>query len=104
MLRIPGTGLSGSVAGINPTVTQYSAGSNYKFTGESYSYAACTSGFEYEMFTADGMISPGQIAYYDPYGAVPIRGYKYFTYGGGNQIYQILPSTGEIGYGTGDFC
>jgi hypothetical protein len=56
------------------------------------------------MYTADGMISPGQIAYYDQYGAVPIRGYKYFTYGGGNEVYDINPATGEIGYGTGFFC
>jgi hypothetical protein len=56
------------------------------------------------MYTADGMISPGQIAYTDQYGANPITGYKYFTYGGGNEIYQINQFTGEIGYGTGDFC
>ena len=104
LIRIAGTGLSGSISGLTPTVTQYSAGSNFKFTNLSYSYAACTSGTELEMFTADGMISPGQIAYYDQYGAVAIKGYKYFTYGGGNEIYQINQSTGEIGYGTGDFC
>ena len=104
LLRIPGTGLSGSVSGLNPTITQYSAGSNYHFTGDNYAGAACVSYIEYEMFTADGMISPGQIAYYDQYGAVAIRGYKYFTYGGGNEVYDINPATGEIGYGTGFFC
>jgi hypothetical protein len=104
LLKIAGTGLSGSVSGLNPTITQYSAGSNYRFTNLSYSYDVCTSGTELEMFTADGMISPGQIAYYDQYGAVAITGYKYFTYGGGNEIYLINQSTGEIGYGTGDFC
>ena len=104
LTRIAGTGLSGSVGGLNPTITQYSAGSNFKFTNLSYSYAVCSSGTEIEMFTADGMISPGEIAYYDQYGQNPITGYKYFTYGGGNEIYQINQSTGEIGYGTGDFC
>ena len=104
LIRIAGTGLSGSISGLNPPITQYSAGSNFKFTNLSYSYAACSAGTEIEMFTADGMISPGQIAYYDQYGAVAITGYKYFTYGGGNEIYQINQSTGEIGYGTGDFC
>ena len=103
LIRIAGTGLSGSVSGLNPTITQYSAG-NYRFTGDNYEGSACYSAIEIEMYTADGMISPGQIAYYDQYGAVPIRGYKYFTYGGGNEVYQILPSTGEIGYGTGFFC
>ena len=104
LLKIAGTGLSGSVSGLNPTITQYSAGSNYRFTNLSYSYDVCTSGTDIEIFTMDGMISPGQIAYYDQYGAVAITGYKYFTYGGGNEIYQINQSTGEIGYGTGDFC
>ena len=104
LIRIAGTGLSGSISGLNPTITQYSAGSNYRFTNLSYSYAVCSAGSEIEMFTADGMISPGQIAYYDQYGAVAITGYKYFTYGGGNEIYLINQSTGEIGYGTGDFC
>ena len=103
LIRIAGTGLSGSVSGINPTVTQYSAG-NYRFTGDNYEGSACYSAIEIEMYTADGMISPGQIAYYDQYGAVPIRGYKYFTYGGGNEVYVINPATGEIGYGTGFFC
>ena len=104
MVRISGTGLSGSIGGINTPVTQYSAGSNYHFTSETYAGAACGSPFEIEIFTMDGMISPGQIAYYDQYGAVPIRGYKYFTYGGGNEVYVINPATGEIGYGTGFFC
>ena len=49
------------------------------------------------------MISPGQIAYYDQYGAVAIKGYRYFTYGGGNEVYDINFITGEIGYGTGFF-
>ena len=103
LIRIAGTGLSGSVSGLNPTITQYSAG-NYRFTGDNYEGSACYSAIEIEMYTADGMISPGQIAYYDQYGAVPIRGYEYFTYGGGNEVYVINPATGEIGYGTGFFC
>ena len=103
LLRIAGTGLSGSVGGITPTVTKYTAGI-HTFTGASYSFSVCTSPISFDMYTADGMISPGQIAYYDQYGITPITGYRYFTYGGGNEIYQIDQFTGEIGYGTGDFC
>ena len=95
--------MSGSVGGINPPVTQYSAGI-HTFTGASDSRAVCTSPFDFDMYTTDGMISPGQIAYYDQYAITPITGYRYFTYGGGNEIYQIDRITGEIGYGTGDFC
>jgi hypothetical protein len=103
LLRIAGTGLSGSVGGLTPTVTQYSAGI-HTFTGASDSRAVCTSPIQFDMYTADGMITLGQIAYYDQYGNSPITGFKYFTYGGGNEIYQINQFTGEIGYGTGDFC
>jgi len=103
LLRIPGTGLSGSVSGIAPPVTQYFVQSMH-FTSDNYQGSACGSPIEYDMYTADGLESAGQIAYYDQYGAVPIRGYKYFTYGGGNEVYDINPATGEIGYGTGFFC
>ena len=103
LIRIAGTGLSGSVSGINPPVTQYFVSSQH-FTSLNYEGAACGSPTEIDMYTADGMITQGQIAYYDQYGAVAIRGYRYFTYGGGNEVYQINSSTGEIGYGTGFFC
>jgi hypothetical protein len=103
LIRIAGTGLSGSVSGLNPTVTKYDAGSQH-FTSETYQGAACGSPFEIVMYTADGMISPGQIAYYDQYAITPITGYRYFTYGGGNEVYDINFITGEIGYGTGFFC
>ena len=103
LIRIAGTGLSGSVSGIIAPVTQYSAGYQH-FTGETYQGAACGSPFEFDMHTADGLISPGQIAYYDQYGITPITGYRYFTYGGGNEVYDINFITGEIGYGTGFFC
>jgi hypothetical protein len=103
LLQISGTGLSGSVSGLSPSVSQYSAG-NYKFVSSNNPFDVCYSPFEFEMFTLDGMISPNQIAYYDQYGAVAIKGYKYFTYGGGNEIYEMNPATGEILYGTGNFC
>jgi len=103
LIRIAGTGLSGSVGGINPPVTKYSAGIQ-KFTGASDSRAVCTSPIQFDMYTSDGMPTQGLIAYYDQYGTSPITGYKYFTYGGGNEIIQINQFTGEIGYGTGDFC
>jgi hypothetical protein len=103
LIRIAGTGLSGSVSGIITPVTQYFANSQH-FTSETYQGAACGSPFQIDMYTADGMISPGQIAYYDQYGITPITGYRYFTYGGGNEVYDINYITGQIGYGTGFFC
>jgi len=103
LVRIAGTGLSGSVSGIIYPITQFSAGSQH-FTGETYQGAACGSPFQIVMYTADGMITQGQIAYYDQYAITPITGYRYFTYGGGNEVYDINSSTGQIGFGTGFFC
>ena len=103
LIRIAGTGLSGSIGGINPPVTKYTAGIQ-TFTGASDSRAVCTSPIQFDMYTSTGMTTQGLIAYYDQYGITPITGYKYFTYGGGNEIIQIDQFTGEIGYGTGDFC
>jgi len=103
LVRIAGTGQSGSIAGLNPPVTQYFVNTQH-FTGETYQGAACGSPFEIDIYTADGMITQGQIAYYDQYGITPITGYRYFTYGGGNEVYDINFITGEIGYGTGFFC
>ena len=103
LLRIAGSGQSGSIAGLNPPVTQYFVNTQ-KFTGATDYTVACSSVNEIDMYTADGMITPGQIAYYDEYGAVAIKGYRYFTYGGGNEVYEINRFTGEIGYGVGYFC
>ena len=103
LLRIVGTGLSGSVGGLHPTPTQFYAG-NFTFTPSSNSSYVCSSAISYDVYTVDGMITPGQIAYYDRYGVSPITGFYYFTYGGGNEIYEINRTTGEIGYGSGYFC
>jgi hypothetical protein len=103
LIRIAGTGLSGSVGGINPTPSTFYAG-NFTFTPSSNASYVCTSPIAFDMFTIDGMITPGQIAYYDRYAQSPITGFYYFTYGGGNEIYEINRVTGEIGYGTGIFC
>ena len=103
LVRIGGTGLSGSVAGLNPIVTKFSAGYHSFTNSFSYIYA-CSSPISFDVHTSDGLMTQGEIAYYDQYGNSPITGYRYFTYGGGNEVYEINPSTGEIGYGTGYFC
>jgi len=103
LVRIAGTGQSGSIAGLNIPVTKYFV-NTYKFTGATDYTAACSSPFVIDMYTADGLITQGQIAYYDQYAITPITGYRYFTYGGGNEVYEINRFTGEIGYGQGYFC
>jgi hypothetical protein len=93
LIRIAGTGLSGSVGGLNPTITQYSAGTYSFINGAARD--ACDSLTEIEIFTANGNLTSGQVAYYDQYGVDPIIGYTFFT--AGLAIYPINSSTGVIG-------
>jgi hypothetical protein len=105
LIRIAGTGLSGSVEGINPEITQYSAGLQ-RFSNGFAPNAVCFNADEFDMYTSNGLVTQGEIAYFDQYGNSPITEYNYFTYlgFGGNEIYEINRFTGEIGYGTGVFC
>ncbi|CAB4215647.1 hypothetical protein UFOVP1475_37 [uncultured Caudovirales phage] len=89
---LEGTGLSGSVGGIGGVITQYSAGT-WHFTSAG-AQAACSSPIQIEIFTANGMKTTGQVAYYDQYGITPITGYTYFTTGG--PIYKINSTTGVL--------
>ena len=103
LLRMAGTGLSGSVDGFRPTPTQFYAG-NLIFTPSSYPYYVCTSPISYDVYTISGTLTQGEILYYDRYGTSPITGYYYFSAGYGSEITEVDRTTGEIGYGSGNFC
>jgi hypothetical protein len=92
LLQISGTGLSGSIQGLEPEITQYSAG--YWYFTSAGALSACDSSNEIEIFTANGSTTTGQVAYYDQYGAIPVTGYTYFTTGG--PIKKINSSTGVL--------
>ena len=92
LVRIAGTGLSGSVGGITAPITQYSAGT-WLFTSAG-ALSACSSPFDFVVYTANGLLTSGQVAYYDQYGITPITGYTFFS--NGNLIYAINSSTGVI--------
>jgi hypothetical protein len=96
LLRISGTGLSGSVGGIVYPITQYSAGT-WQFTSLG-ARAACSSATRIQIFTADGSLTTGQIAYRDQYGQTPLTGYTYFS--NGTIIYKINSSTGVLEAGV----
>ena len=92
LVRIAGTGLSGSVGGITAPITQYSAGT-WNFTSAG-ALSACSSPFDFVVYTANGLLTSGQVAYYDQYGITPITGYTFFS--NGTLIYAINSSTGVI--------
>jgi hypothetical protein len=109
LVKIAGTGLSGSVSGINPSPTHFSIGT-YKVSYVASASLVCgnfTEAAFYQLYTDDGTFATGKIAYTDQYGNNPVIGFDWMVFntgGGGNEIYSLNPSTGEIGYGTGFFC
>jgi hypothetical protein len=110
LIRIAGTGLSGSVAGLDPSQTQFSIGT-YKVSYVSSASEVCDNYSEvgfYQLYTSTGTLQTGLIAYTDPYGANPVIGFSWMVYGtggsGGQEVYSLNSTTGEIGYGTGYFC
>jgi len=109
LIRIAGTGLSGSVSGINPVPTKFSIGT-YKVSYVTSAALVCgnfdASAF-YQLYTETGTFQTGLIAYTDPYGNNPVIGFTYLVRGvgaEGEEVYTLNSSTGEIGYGTGFFC
>ena len=102
LLRIPGTGLSGSVGGLSPTITQYQVGylkSSTKPAGpdtcNAYSYPP--------FYTSTGTIQTGLTVYVDPYGNNILTGYGSFV-DLANEVWDLDKVTGQIGYGSGYFC
>ena len=103
LLYVTGTGLSGSVEGLNPAITKYYAG-EIRY-GYSYSAAdTCGSPARIQTYTDTGYISSGLIAYSDQYGNSPILGLNFILDPYSLEVYSLNSSTGEIGYGTGYFC
>jgi len=106
---LQGTGLSGSVSGINPVETKFSIGT-YKLSNAANAPSVCqdfSTAVYYQLYTDTGTFQSGLIAYTDPYGNNPAIGYSFMvegTGGSGKEVYSMNSSTAEIGYGSGFFC
>ena len=103
LLRIEGTGLSGSIAGLNPTESTFYAGTVQLANG-SRPDLPCTSATSFDVYTTTGTLTQGLIMYYDRYASSPVLGYYSFVAGPGMETTELNRFTGEIGYGTGYFC
>lgn len=104
LTRIAGTGLSGSVGGINPTETTFYAG-QLTFSPSSNPIYVCSSPITFDVYTIDGTLTQGNILYYDRYGQSPVTGFYNFTAGyPGAETTEVNRINGMIGYGTGYFC
>lgn len=102
LLYVNGTGLSGSVGGINPQPTYYLVG-NLKVGIKAGSSETCLSSTFFDIYTSTGTIQTGLIAYTDEYGTTPLTGYGSLV----NidlEAWDVNKITGEIGYGSGFFC
>ena len=102
MLRIAGTGLSGSVAGLTPIITQYQVG-YLRISNRPAGSETCSSYTTSPFYTANGTVTTGLIAYFDPYGNTPITGFTSFL-DLSLQAWEINSSTGQIGLSSGYFC
>jgi hypothetical protein len=103
LVKITGTGLSGSVGGINPSVNTFYAG-QLTFSPSSRPDYVCSSPIVYDVYTVSGTLTQGEILYYDRYAQSPITGFYNFVAGPGQEITEVNRITGEIGYGSGFFC
>lgn len=104
LVYVAGTGLSGSVGGINPPPSGYYFAGTGNFTFSNNPSDACSATTQFDIYTSTGTITNGVIAYNSQYGTTPITGYRYFSLGPGYEVYSINSITGEIQYGEGIFC
>jgi len=102
LLRIPGTGLSGSVGGLTPTITQYQVG-YLRISNRPAGSETCSSFTTLPFYTSNGTVTTGLIAYFDPYGNTPITGFSSFL-DLSLQAWEISSTTGQIGFSSGYFC
>jgi hypothetical protein len=103
LIRIAGTGLSGSVSGINPPEVTFFAGS-CKFSAQSNPIYVCSSPITIDVYTIDGTLTQGNIMFYDRYAQSRITGFKNFLPGPGVNITGVDSITGEIETATFFSC
>ena len=96
LLQVAGTGVSGSVAGLNPTQQVFFAG-QYGMAISSNPRTVCQLGFDYSnVYTIDGTINFGNVLYIDSDGTIPFTGYRTLYDLNTCQLYGIDPSTAVL--------
>jgi hypothetical protein len=103
LIRIAGTGLSGSIEGINPVINAYYVG-NVKLSNQSNPQSACGLYDNYDVYTISGQILQGEVLYYDQYGQNVVSNYIKVVDPLTLEVYPIQGASGIIGAGTGFFC
>jgi hypothetical protein len=101
LIRIAGTGLSGSIQGLNPIVNAFYAG-NAILSNFSNAQSACGSSEFFDVYTLTGQILQGQTLYYDQYGQNIVTNYIFIVDPITLRIYPI--NNGVIGEVTEFTC
>jgi hypothetical protein len=105
LLQIAGTGVSGSVAGLNPTQQVFFAG-NYPMSIGTDVTDLCDNTFRYDtvpIYTSTGNVEFGQVLYADSSGTIPYTGYRLVYLTDFCTVLTIDASTAQIN-GFGGTC
>jgi len=105
LLQVAGTGVSGSVAGINPVQQVFFAG-NYPMSIGSDVTDLCDNTFRYEsvpIYTSTGNIEFGEVLYANAGGTIPYTGYRLVYLTDFCQVLTIDASTARVN-GFGGTC
>ena len=104
LLRIAGTGQSGSVSGLNPGVVAYQLPGQYAISGYSGTPSyACTNPANNTIFSSTGVLEDSAVLYFDAYGTLPLTGYSWIVDYNTCEVFAINPST-AIASDTGNTC
>jgi hypothetical protein len=104
LIKIAGTGLSGSIGGITPPpIVAYTIG-QCKFSPQFDALSTCTSPILYQtIYSSTGTFTSGAQLYFDQYGNSKVTNFRFVMNGTSGPIYT-LSNTGVIGSYTGFNC
>ena len=101
LLQVAGTGVSGSVAGLQPGTPVIYAG-QYGMAISGNPITVCQLNYDYSaVYTIDGTINTGNILYLDSEGTIPFTGYRILYDLLNCNLYSIDPSTAVLSYFIG---
>lgn len=104
LLRLTGTGLSGSVADVNPPPVAYQLPGQYAISTYSGTPSyACTNPANNTIYSSTGLLEDSAVLYFDAYGVTPLTGYYWIIDYNTCQVFAIDPFT-AISTDTGNSC
>ena len=109
LIKITGTGLSGSVGGLNPNVVAYAVNGDglVQLSTSANYYDVCSNYYSPQriVYSTTGLIEESAVLYYDAYGTNLVTGYIYVVDNGNDcRIWELSPTTGIVGNPTNARC